>query len=72
MCLTKYSVGPQGQRQPTLHLGYYAPGNSATWQDPNVGIIQARDPLTLHIKHLISPLPDTSPMNPNSRSYHKR
>lgn len=57
------SVRPQRQRQPPLRLGYYAPGNSATWQDPNVGIIQTRNPWVPFIQHPTVPLTGTSLMN---------
>ena len=57
------SVRPQRQRQPPLRLEYYAPGNSATWQVPDVGIIQARNPWVPPIQHPTLPQTGTSLMN---------
>ena len=42
-------VRPQRQRQPPLRFGYNAPGCPTgefpfIWQDPNVGLVQIRDP----------------------------
>ena len=57
------SVRPQRQRQPPLRLEYYAPGNSATWQVPDVGIIQSRNPWVPPIQHPTLPQTGTSLMN---------
>ena len=41
-----YAVRSQRQRQPPLRFGYYAPGNPAMWQDPNIGMVQVGKPET--------------------------
>ena len=48
-------------RQPRLRFGYYASGNPALWQDPNVGMV--------HVGDTRSPTFPQQPMNPVTQPF---